>query len=111
MTLSVDFSEIYFGENVKTPKLLYNKVVWNHPARYSYTPARLLVEFDGDDSVDVLVHPLVLELEGLHAYVHGISSEISHIANDLDRNRDRLPTIVKEVLDFTRNLLKWDSLW
>jgi hypothetical protein len=43
--------------------------------------------------------PLVLELEGLHAYVDDISSEISHITNDLDRNRYRLPTIVKEVLD------------
>ena len=39
MKFSVDFSEIYqlFGENMKTPKLLYNKVVWNHPARYSCT--------------------------------------------------------------------------
>ena len=42
--------------------------------------------------------PLALELEGLHAYVDDISSEISHITNDLDRNRYRLPTIVKEVL-------------
>jgi len=43
MKFSVDFSEIYqlLGENMKTPKLLYNKVVWNHPARYSYTPALL----------------------------------------------------------------------
>jgi hypothetical protein len=54
--------------------------------------------------------PLVLELEGLHAYVDDISSEISHITNDLDRNRYRQPTIVKEVLDLTRNLLKWEQV-
>ena len=54
--------------------------------------------------------PLVLELEGLHAYVDDISSEISHITNDLDRNRYRLPTIVKEVLDLTQNLLKWEQV-
>ena len=111
MKFSVDFSEIYqfFGENVKTVKLLHNKVVWIHPTRCSYTPACLLVEFDGD-GVGVLVHPLVLELEGLHAYVDDSSSEICHIANDLDRNRDRLAPIVKEVLDLTRNLLKWEQV-
>jgi hypothetical protein len=43
MNFSVDFSEIYqfFGENVKTVKLLHNKVVWIHPTRCSYTPALL----------------------------------------------------------------------
>ena len=84
MKFSVDFSEIYqfFGENVKTVKLLHNKVVWIHPTRCSYTPACLLVKFDGD-GVGALVHPLVLELEGLHANVDDSSSKISLIANDI----------------------------
>ena len=111
MKFAVVFSEIYqiFGENVKTSKLLHNKVIWNHPTRYNYTPTRLLVEFDGD-GVGVLVYPLVLELEGLHANVDDSSSKIKLIANDLDRNRDRLSPIIKEVLDLTRNLLKGEQV-
>ena len=68
-----------------------------------------LFELDGD-GVGVLVYPLVLELEGLHANVDDSSSKISLIANDLDRNRDRLSPIIKEVLDLTRNLLEGERV-
>ena len=71
-------------------------------------PIGLVVELDG--SVHVLVHTLVLELEGLHTYVDDCPSEISHIANHLDRNWDRLHTIVKEVLDLYWNLLQWEQV-
>ena len=42
----------------------------------------LVVEFDGDGD-GVLVYPLVLELEGLHANVDDSSSKISLIVNDI----------------------------
>ena len=57
-------------------------------------PIGLVVELNGD-SVHVLVHTLVLELEELHTYVDDCPSEISHIANHLDRNWDRLPPTSK----------------
>ena len=57
MKFSVDFSEIYqlLGENMKTPKLLYNKVVWTLLAIATRQHCSRLVEFDGD-GVGVLVH-------------------------------------------------------
>ena len=50
------------------------------------------------------------QLGGLHADVDDSLSEISHIANDLERNWDRLPLIIEEVLDFNWNLLGWEQV-
>ena len=53
--------------------MVHYKIIRDNSTCYSYMPIGLVVELDGD-SVHVLVHTLVLELEGLPAVGEAPSS-------------------------------------